>query len=537
MGTRFEPYEILVPALAGLVASCLVVYATGVYGAAISTDVIGYIAQARNLLQGNGWAGISGSPQYLYPPVFQSVLALVGLLGVDPQDSLRWVNAAAHGLTVGLLAWWVCRRFESPLVGVLTVVALVASPVHIWMASQGLSESVFMLFVAGALVLAERYWRRGGERAALLGFAACSALALGTRYPGAVLVPLGIGLIWLVPGLPRARRMADGATFSALAVSIGVAWLIRNQILVGTMFGSRSDPSANLSEVASLYLVEMWGWLFSGTLGPGWNYAPLSIPARGVTIVALLVIAVSAAYVFWKMLRGRVAGGWGGLLVFGGFSVLYVAFIVVTKSRVGNPEYRYLVPALPFLLVATGCLCNQAVAQFNAGGGRRVVVTMPVACGVWLAVHAFPVTLQVLDSCRTKGTGYYSMATYSTWQILPYLESSEFRGLLQKDTVILSTLPDAVYWKSHHTTGSLPRVGDQQEARIGTFRATVERQAERGAETLVVAISKNADKFVPFERLAREVRFVFLREMPDHSGAVFRVLPMKTAETPAGWNS
>ena len=80
-------------------------------GLGLSDDSIAYIAGARSMLAGEGYREAwlaSDQPVTHFPPAFSSLLALVGLLGIDPLHGARWVNALLFGLNaalLGILAW------------------------------------------------------------------------------------------------------------------------------------------------------------------------------------------------------------------------------------------------------------------------------------------------------------------------------------------------------------------------------------------------------------------------------------------------
>ena len=89
-------------------------------GLGLSDDSIGYIAGARSILSGQGyreaWLASNG-PVTHFPPGFSSVLALIGLSGLDPLRGARFLNAllfGANAFLLGILGW---RMTKSQIAG------------------------------------------------------------------------------------------------------------------------------------------------------------------------------------------------------------------------------------------------------------------------------------------------------------------------------------------------------------------------------------------------------------------------------------
>ena len=91
-------------------------------GLGLSDDSIAYIAGARSLLSGQGyreaWLASNG-PVTHFPPGFSSVLALIGLSGLDPLRGARFLNSilfGANAFLIGVIGW---RMTGSRIAGVV----------------------------------------------------------------------------------------------------------------------------------------------------------------------------------------------------------------------------------------------------------------------------------------------------------------------------------------------------------------------------------------------------------------------------------
>ena len=96
--------------LIALGAVGVLLYATP-EGLGLSDDSIAYIAGARSMLNGEGyreaWLASNG-PVTHFPPGFSSILALIGVSGLDPVRGARFLNALLFGASsflLGIIGW------------------------------------------------------------------------------------------------------------------------------------------------------------------------------------------------------------------------------------------------------------------------------------------------------------------------------------------------------------------------------------------------------------------------------------------------
>src|SRR5262249_28604412 len=75
----------------------------------LSPDSASYIGAALSLLSGKGfmvprYAGLPGNgewaPLVWFPPLFPAILAIPGIVGIDPLVGARWVNAFFFGANI-----------------------------------------------------------------------------------------------------------------------------------------------------------------------------------------------------------------------------------------------------------------------------------------------------------------------------------------------------------------------------------------------------------------------------------------------------
>ena len=135
----------LVFALLGLCGVAAVLLGTHRYGVGVFGDIDHYLATARSLLSGGGYTSYPGTAYTQWPPLHPTLLAAIGLTGIDPQVSVRWVNALAFGLIVFLSGYLFLRGTASRALAVVGVLSVLASKPLLDLSVTGMSEPGFIV--------------------------------------------------------------------------------------------------------------------------------------------------------------------------------------------------------------------------------------------------------------------------------------------------------------------------------------------------------------------------------------------------------
>ena len=117
-------------------------------GLSLSDDSIAYIAGARSILAGDGyreaWLASNG-PVTHFPPGFSSVLAFLGLFGLDPLRGTRFLNPLLFGLNAGLLGILVWRMTPSLTAGLIVATLFVSNSEMLQLHAAAMSEPLSYL--------------------------------------------------------------------------------------------------------------------------------------------------------------------------------------------------------------------------------------------------------------------------------------------------------------------------------------------------------------------------------------------------------
>lgn len=194
-----------------------------------------YHEQAKLLAAGKGWIepfdvpyGVE-HPSANHPPLWPLLLAVPSLVGLDSFDAHRITGIVVGAAVVVPLVALIGRRLGGDRAGLVAAVLAAASPILVGADGSLLSETLYGVFVAVAVLAALSLRERPGPApAAVLGVA--GGLAALTRGEGLVLVAcLGLAALAWAPGSPRRRLVLLAATAGACVLTLA-PWTIRNAV-------------------------------------------------------------------------------------------------------------------------------------------------------------------------------------------------------------------------------------------------------------------------------------------------------------------
>ena len=470
---RFRPdtFTMLLAALSALgVASVMAREIT--YGVALHWDSIQYIAGARNLLAGEGYSDISGSPVTWWPPLYSLLLATASLGAWDPLDVAGPVNAAVFGLTIFVVGRYLRQRLVSRFLVVWACLAVTLSVPLADIASWAMSEPLFILLTTLALVRIDQFLT-DGKRSSLVWAAVFSALAWLTRNMGVVL-PVLVGLLLLFqPGTPLMRRARRIAVFSLIAALPTALWVVRCHLLTGDTFGYYDivdrywvdyDLSIILQEPLG-HLYQNWLYLDQDmALWPSFEF----LPAASALLLVVALLSASVGWIFAGVAHERhITLLTGAHYVFGGFAVVYFVLLitaVMLEYTWDGVQARHLAPLyIPLLVAAVVALDrllvpvhdrrregvegggegNQPVAASGVRGRfeiqRPLAAVLKVVLSLWALGQVVPNVDQIIRANTGDLDLFFSGPHWANSETLRWLRENPI------GPVVYSTEPAVVY--------------------------------------------------------------------------------------------
>jgi len=276
-------------------------------GLGLSDDSIAYVAGARSLIAGHGYREAwlaSNEPVTHFPPGFSSVLAFLGLFGLDPLRGTRLVNALLFGFNAGLLGILVWRMTPSLLAGLVIAALFITNGEMLQVHAVAMSEPLFIFLSLLSFWMFDLYFERppssigkghAGEWWWLVTCGAFAGLAYLTRYAGLALAATFIVALLVLRSNWR-KRLTSIGIFLGGFLPWAVGWAIRNQLVAGNAtnrtFAWHGITSENLLTgryVVSEFLIPVELWR--------------RIVYRQTGIIEVLIVVILGSVLVWVAVK------------------------------------------------------------------------------------------------------------------------------------------------------------------------------------------------------------------------------------------
>jgi 4-amino-4-deoxy-L-arabinose transferase-like glycosyltransferase len=463
-------------------------------GVGLSWDSFTYISSAHGLLDGLGFARLTGcgelKPMTGYPPLYPLVLAGFEWAGLSAVRAARVISALSLAATVLMTGILAHKMTSSTRAALLSGLLALSSSTLLAVFSWAWTEPPFVVLCLGCLLLLSHYLKT--QRAwALLAASACLCLAMLLRYAGMAL--LATVVVVLVIDLRARGGQAFQPRWKSTAASLALGtiplavWMVRNFSLRGNIVNRHLEWHPLGTEHVSQFSQTLAAWLLPASINPLGQ--PMTRQALDGSMAAWVAVLAMAALVLAAF---RTARAWRGsrrmdlesLLLT--WILVYLAFIAVSLAlvdpriplddRILSPVF---VPAV--LLVAAG----------TAGLWRmkRVPVRVLVIAG---AIGLVGLQATQLDSTvralRSDGQGYAA----TQWRSSRVLESLRE----QKPEPVYTNEVPALYFSARLSACSIPVKG-------ASLALEEMRRALRVPGAALVLFGRVSPEFVPEDELTK----------------------------------
>jgi 4-amino-4-deoxy-L-arabinose transferase-like glycosyltransferase len=193
-----------------------------------------YVALARNILDGHGFAAVPGQPTSIRPPLFPAMVAAIfSIAGQSNLQAVRLVQFVIALLTT-VLVYQLGRRIFTPAVGRYAAAATWLYPSLIFFNFTILTETLYIFLLLAFVLAAVRLIEKPAPGVALV-----CGIALGLScLTRSVLWPLPIllcPLLAIVLRGPLRMRFAAPALVLAGYALVITPWAVRNTRLQGVL--------------------------------------------------------------------------------------------------------------------------------------------------------------------------------------------------------------------------------------------------------------------------------------------------------------
>ncbi len=479
-------------------------------GLGLSDDSIAYIAGARSLLSGGGyreaWLASNG-PVTHFPPGFSSILALIGLSGLDPLRGARFINPllfGANAFLLGLTGW---RMTKSQIAGLVLAILFVLNAPLLRVHAVAMSEPLYIFFSLAAFLTFSQYfevqelsapqayapgysngrpWDSKVPNLWLIITGCLVGLAYLTRYAGLALLATFLVALILLHSTWK-KRSFSAAIFIVSIIPFLLGWSIRNMLVADTATNRKLVYHALTAEN-----IETGIYNFSEFFIPveSWRRALIKIPDFFMIVLAMLGLAL-LVWVVYKGLKKfsqpaseqpEVFSFTYGLYVFAYPASIISSMLLFDAStkfklRILSPIYV----ALLLLLVYLGHWLWKKRAWIWRG--RVVIFTL------FIFTLSASNTASVVMKLNKGGQGYASFQWYDS-------EAMAFLRELPEGTRIYTNQPGPVYLYTGRPCYVLPDLIDPVTAllREGYEQGVTALQQDVLSGNAVLALFKSGSE-------------------------------------------
>src|SRR5436309_13784730 len=141
---------IVVVGAVALLGSCILLISTR-WGIGGYPDSLVYVGVARSILDGSGVRFFNDmgefAPVTQYPPLYPSMMAAFGIMGLDPLLGSRWISVFLFAANAILVAYILYRTTLSPGASIAGAFFALTSFPMIYIHSMAMSEPMFIFLV------------------------------------------------------------------------------------------------------------------------------------------------------------------------------------------------------------------------------------------------------------------------------------------------------------------------------------------------------------------------------------------------------
>lgn len=421
-------------------------------GLGLSDDSIAYIAGARSILAGNGYREAwlaSNQPVTHFPPGLSSMLALIGLSGLDPLRGTRFLNSilfGANSFLLGLLGW---RMTHSKVAGVMLALLFAVNASLFNVHAVAMSEPLYIFFSLAAFLTFSEYFRL--EKNFWLAATACLvSFAYLTRYAGlALLLTFLVALILLHDTWKK--RITSAAIFVGAALPFLFGWSIRNKIVADNATNRILTYHAITAENiqtgiynVSEFLIPVEVWRRALIKIPNFFFMALSI----IGLILLIWVVYKGLKKFFQPAteRPELLAFTNGLYIFGYLSSIIATMLLFDAST--KFKLRILSPVYVSMLVLLVMLAYWLWEKRSVIWRSLVIVIAFIV----LSLSVYDIT-DAVNKLHKGGQGYASFQWYDS-------QAMDFLSKLPKDIRIYTNQPGPVYLYAGRPSHVLPDLID-----------------------------------------------------------------------------
>lgn len=460
---KSQLFFLLAISLIAVSAVGVVLYSTP-QGLVLSDDSIAYIAGARSILAGNGYREAwlaSNQPVTHFPPGFSSILALIGLSGLDPLRGTRFLNSiffGANSFLLGIIGW---RMIRSQLAGVTLALLFAANASLLNAHVAAMSEPLYIFFSLLAFLTFSKYFTSISSASEsptgvlqgegwLIATGILVSFAYLTRYAGLALLATFLFTLILLQDTWK-KKITSAGIFTASTIPFLLGWSLRNKFVADNatnrtlIWHSLTAENINTGIYnLSVFFIPVEAWRRTLVNIPNFFVIFLSL----ITLVLLIWVAYKGMKKFIQPAteQPEILSFASGLYIFGYLASIVSSMLLFDAST--KFKLRILSPVYAALLVLLVLLGNWLWQ-------KRAIFWRVFAATVFIFILGLSIydTYGVVEKLHRGGQGYASFQWYDSLAM-------DFLRKLPEGTRIYTNQPGPVYLYTGRPSLVLPDLVD-----------------------------------------------------------------------------
>lgn len=496
--------------LLALTGSGLILFATSIRGAGLSTDSVVYISTARNMMIDYRYLFSSDYNLTVWPPLYPALLALVGtMVGSDPLSIVHIFNALLFGLVIYSGGLLIIDYFApSKVLVTVGVILITVSQVQLGVFVMVWSESLFICLLALSIVFA-RSLIVEQKIAWLFLFAVAVSLAALTRYVGIILILWGVVIILIHYPSNLKQKLVNASVFGIIAVLPIGLWILRNYVLSGTFFGERSPTVFTLGQNIFSTFVTILSW-----------YIPVFVVSLHPALIALSLLFSLVVGLRLRTIWKTVPIGLRDVSPLIILVTLYIVFLIASSSSVAIDQlgHRLLIPVYIPITVLYLLVIQMLVKPRKQRISNKLVNTAMLIIIPLSIVYSLQVNLMTVMDIRENGLGL-NHRRWTESEIIHYLISHPG---LETECTLYSNQPPAIYLLSNVTATFIPaKQGYNSSAPARDILSLMGKWPEENDACLIWFDSVDHKHLYTLDELREIAEFDLLVHLDD--GAIFSI--------------
>jgi hypothetical protein len=436
---RFTPWEWAYLILLGLAGAWIVLAATSVYGAGVSSDSVFYLSSADSFAMGAGFFDFKGDPLTDFPPLYSLILGVLKWAsGVTPFVWGRFINAASIAALIVSTGLLLIRCFPGRRLWFYlgTLITLLFLPLYTLAANIG-SDILYILFSVW-FCLAAGYFLETRSALWLAALALLAASCAMLRWIGLAFVVTG-AMIILLAYRDQLKKGLLYATLFAMLTSLPLAlWLgARNYLLYGTL--GRAGVDLGLVDIVanlnlSLYHILKW-------TSP--NPALYCLPLLVLLVLVVIIFNRKADWLRW--MRRLFSNPILPVVLLTAVYFVAVHLTGYTGDHLQPFDDRYQAPLYFCILVILFSILDELVFSHLAGRASQLAMLLFIlVVGLW-GVDRLSALAQFMRISQAQGVVEYNDYNTKKMQrspVIVYLLNNP----PDPGAVLFSNEPEALYF-------------------------------------------------------------------------------------------